>query len=59
MKHCKKPRCKLAVWRRGLCFTHWKLSEGYIFDLARKVFVRAPEDLLTNERELVTHHFCQ
>lgn len=40
MNRCRKPGCKLAVWRKGRCFTHHKLAAGYIFDALRKVFVK-------------------
>jgi hypothetical protein len=27
-------------WRDGLCFTHWKESQGFVFDETKKVFVK-------------------
>jgi hypothetical protein len=47
MTHCTKPACKLSAWRKRLCFTHWRESQGFAFDSALKVFVKtkaaAPE----------------
>jgi hypothetical protein len=43
MSRCIKPGCKCAVWRHRLCFTHWRESQGWVFDLTRKVFIRRPE----------------
>jgi hypothetical protein len=41
MTHCTKPACKLSAWRKRLCFTHWRESQGFVFDRTRKVFVKA------------------
>jgi hypothetical protein len=47
MTHCTKPACKLSAWRKRLCFTHWRESQGFVFDSTLKVFVKtkaeAPE----------------
>ena len=40
MTRCRKSSCKLKAWRKGLCFLHWKESQGFKFDSARGVFVR-------------------
>lgn len=40
---CKKSRCKFAPWRQGFRYLHWRESRGFVFDLARKIFVRAIE----------------
>jgi hypothetical protein len=37
---CRQPGCKLTAWKHRLCYTHWKLSLGFIFDSDRKVFIR-------------------
>ena len=33
--------CNNQEWRNGVCFTHWKESQGFVFDEDRKVFVKA------------------
>jgi hypothetical protein len=38
MTHCTKPACKLSAWRKRLCFTHWRESQGFVFDRTLKVF---------------------
>jgi hypothetical protein len=47
MTYCTKPGCKLNAWRKRLCFTHWRESQGFVFDRTLKVFVKtkaaAPE----------------
>ena len=35
---CKK--CKCQEYRKGLCLTHWKESQGYVFDPKTKMFVK-------------------
>jgi hypothetical protein len=45
VSHCAKPGCKLAPWRERLCYTHWRASEGFVFDLTRKVFVKAEKEI--------------
>lgn len=37
MTHCRK--CANEAWKNGLCFTHFKLSQGYSFDAEQKLFV--------------------
>ncbi len=41
MSRCAKSGCKFNPWRGRLCFTHWKLSQGFAFDRERKVFVKS------------------
>ena len=41
MIRCKYFGCKLTPWRGLLCYTHWRQSQGFIFDQLRKVFVKA------------------
>jgi hypothetical protein len=36
--NCKQPGCKLAAWRRRLCYTHWRIDQGFFFD--GKAFVK-------------------
>jgi hypothetical protein len=38
MTHCAK--CNLTPWRGGLCYMHWRESQGFVFDIARKLFVK-------------------
>lgn len=33
--------CNFEVWRKGLCFTHWKESQGFVFNETTKTFVKA------------------
>jgi hypothetical protein len=40
MTYCTKPGCKLNAWRKRLCFTHWRESQGFVFDCTLKVFVK-------------------
>jgi hypothetical protein len=40
VSQCTKPGCKLSAWRKRLCFTHWRESQGFVFDSALKVFVK-------------------
>jgi|GraSoiStandDraft_41_1057321.scaffolds.fasta_scaffold328239_3 hypothetical protein len=40
MKRCTKSGCKFHPWRKGLCYTHWRESQGFVFDPVQKVFVR-------------------
>jgi hypothetical protein len=35
---CAHSGCKLAPWRRRLCYTHWRIAEGFVFD--GKAFVK-------------------
>lgn len=41
MIRCKQRACMFAAWRKRLCYTHWRESQGWVFDVAQKVFVRA------------------
>jgi hypothetical protein len=36
--HCKQAGCKLTPWRRRLCYTHWRIDQGFFFD--GKAFVK-------------------
>ncbi len=40
MNHCRKPGCKLTPWRRGWCYTHWRVFRGFVFDAERKAFIK-------------------
>jgi len=40
MSRCKRTDCKLTPWRQGFCYTHWRESQGFVFDLVRRVFVK-------------------
>jgi hypothetical protein len=35
--------CNLEEWRSGLCYSHWKESEGFVFDEDTKVYIRKVE----------------
>jgi hypothetical protein len=39
MNHCRRKDCKLIPWLRRLCYTHWRESQGFVFD--GKMFVKA------------------
>jgi hypothetical protein len=39
MTYCAKSGCRLTPWRRGWCYTHWRISQGFFFD--GKSFVKA------------------
>jgi hypothetical protein len=41
MKRCKQPDCKLTAWKHQLCYTHWRESQGFVFDPLQKIFVRS------------------
>jgi len=43
MIRCKQRGCMFAAWRARLCFTHFRESRGWLFDAARKVFVKAKQ----------------
>lgn len=32
MNHCKQAGCKLTPWRRHLCYAHWRIDQGFVFD---------------------------
>ncbi len=53
MTHCAKPNCKLTPWRRSLCFTHWRESQGFVFDLERRLFVKQDGRRAAKRRKLV------
>jgi hypothetical protein len=53
MTHCK--RCKLAEWKSGLCYTHTKLADGFVFD--GKSFVKTIHGL--EGTHLLTGEDCQ
>lgn len=33
--------CSNQEWRKGLCYHHWKLSQGFEFDEEKKSYVKA------------------
>lgn len=37
--HCRKPGCKFVPWRGSLCYTHFRESQGFVFDPLRKIFI--------------------
>lgn len=37
--HCKKSGCKFIPWRGSLCYTHFRESQGFVFDPVRKIFI--------------------
>jgi len=41
MTYCTKPGCKFHQWRNGLCYSHFRQSQGYTFNPQRKTFIKA------------------
>jgi hypothetical protein len=40
MTYCAKRNCKFQPWRGRLCYTHWRISQGFFFDPERKSFIK-------------------
>lgn len=51
MTHCKVPTCKLAPWRRGWCYTHWRQSLGFVFDPEQRVFVKRRKAVVADRKK--------
>jgi hypothetical protein len=41
---CSKPDCRLKSFHSGLCFTHYKESQGFTYDPEKKLFVRPTKE---------------
>ena len=41
MTRCKQKECKFAAWRAGLCYRHFRESQGFLFDAVLKRFIKA------------------
>jgi len=41
MSQCKQTGCKFTSWRRCLCYTHWRESQGLVFDPELRIFVKS------------------
>ena len=40
---CKHSGCRFSRWRGPWCYTHWRESQGYVFDSVQGRFVKAVE----------------
>jgi len=43
MTRCSKPGCRFYLYRGRLCYRHWRESQGFVFDAARKLFVKTKQ----------------
>lgn len=41
-ENCSEP-CIFQAYRNGLCFNHFKESQGFVFDSTKKIFVKKKE----------------
>lgn len=37
---CSDSECVLEVWRDDLCYHHYRLSQGFVFDKKQKIYVK-------------------
>lgn len=49
MIRCKKSRFKLTPWRRSVCYTHLRDSQGWVCDPDQRTFVRSKPNVANRE----------